>query len=164
MQKILPSSVVTLAYQLFDASDNTLLEPKTEVVYLHSGFNEMFTSVEECLDGKSLGDKIKVTMEPDAAFGIYDKNLVFQESLQELAEQIGVTPSEIYVGLSVAFMGIKEKTTDAPLATLTKLSGDTVTLDANHPHAGRKIRFEAEVLGVREATADELHQGRSLTS
>jgi FKBP-type peptidyl-prolyl cis-trans isomerase SlyD len=34
--------------------------------------------------------------------------------------------------------------------------GDTVTVDANHPLAGKNLRFEVEIISVRLATVDEI--------
>ena len=44
-------------------------------------------------------------------------------------------------------------------ALVTKIEEGRVTLDRNHPMAGRSIRFEATVAGVREATPEELQHG-----
>jgi FKBP-type peptidyl-prolyl cis-trans isomerase SlyD len=43
--------------------------------------------------------------------------------------------------------------------TVMKIKGDTVYMDANHPLAGKDIRFELKVLSVRAATEEEItHQ------
>jgi FKBP-type peptidyl-prolyl cis-trans isomerase SlyD len=45
------------------------------------------------------------------------------------------------------------------LFTVTAVAGDMVTLDGNHPLADQNLHFEIEVVGVREATAEELEHG-----
>ena len=39
---------------------------------------------------------------------------------------------------------------------VTKIEGDSVTLDGNHPLAGQTLNFEVSVASLREATPDEL--------
>ncbi|NDD62675.1 MAG: peptidylprolyl isomerase, partial [Acidobacteria bacterium] len=43
------------------------------------------------------------------------------------------------------------------------IDGDKVTLDGNHPFAGLKVRFQGEVLAIREATPEEIEQGTAET-
>ena len=45
---------------------------------------------------------------------------------------------------------------------ITKIEDDVVTADGNHPFAGRDVRFEIEVTGVREATEKEIEGGEPL--
>src|SRR5260370_42299267 len=44
-------------------------------------------------------------------------------------------------------------------AYVRAISPDSVTLDFNHPLAGQPLFFNVEVVGLREATADELAHG-----
>jgi FKBP-type peptidyl-prolyl cis-trans isomerase SlyD len=43
--------------------------------------------------------------------------------------------------------------------TVTQVSGDLVTLDGNHPLAGKSLNFEVEIAAVRPATEQELAHG-----
>jgi FKBP-type peptidyl-prolyl cis-trans isomerase SlyD len=43
--------------------------------------------------------------------------------------------------------------------TVTQIVGDMVTLDANHPLAGKNLNFNIEITDVRTATAEELEHG-----
>ena len=45
------------------------------------------------------------------------------------------------------------------LVTVTDVNEDTVTVDANHPLAGKKLSFDVEIVEVRAATEDELNHG-----
>jgi FKBP-type peptidyl-prolyl cis-trans isomerase SlyD len=44
---------------------------------------------------------------------------------------------------------------------VTKVEGDNVTIDINHPLAGVALNFDVNILGVREATKEELDHGHT---
>ena len=55
---------------------------------------------------------------------------------------------------------LQAQTPDGPRAvTVTQLNGDMVTLDGNHPLAGKTLHFQVEVAAVRAATEEELAHG-----
>ncbi|MBX9699840.1 MAG: peptidylprolyl isomerase, partial [Acetobacteraceae bacterium] len=45
------------------------------------------------------------------------------------------------------------------VVSVTKLDGDTVTVDGNHPLAGVELHFDVTVKEVRDASAEELAHG-----
>lgn len=150
--KIAKDTVVSLRYQLFDA-DGTLLEKTDEPIsYLHGGYDGIFPLVEEALHGKDEGAKFDVTMEPDDAFGEYEHDLVRVEPRE-------LFPSEVAVGMQ--FEGGVEGADDEDylLYTVVDVTDTEVTVDGNHPLAGKKLNFVGEVTEVRAATPDELEHG-----
>jgi len=57
-------------------------------------------------------------------------------------------------------MQLHTHTPQGPRAvTVTQIVGDMLTLDGNHPLAGKNLHFEIEVTGVREPTPEELAHG-----
>ena len=46
------------------------------------------------------------------------------------------------------------------IVTVIAVDGETITLDTNHPLAGKTLHFTVEVLEVHNATAEELENGR----
>lgn len=150
--KIVKDSVVSLRYELFDA-DGELVEKVDEPVsYLHGGYDGIFPLVEEALHGKSVGDNCKVTLQPDDAFGEYDHQLVEVEARSSF-------PKEVAVGMQ--FEGAPEESDedDFLLYTVVEVTDDEVTVDGNHPLAGKTLTFDCTVTGVRPATAEELAHG-----
>jgi FKBP-type peptidyl-prolyl cis-trans isomerase SlyD len=150
--KIAKDTVVSLNYELFDSTGELLEKVEEQISYLHGGYDGIFPLVEEALHGKSVGDKISVTMQPDDAFGEYDHSLVEVESRSSF-------PKEVAVGMQ--FEGAPEASDDEDfiLFTVVDVTDDEVTVDGNHPLAGKTLTFNCTVAGVRQATADELEHG-----
>ncbi len=151
--QIAKNTVVTLSYEMYDAAgellDKTADEP---MVYLHGGYDGIFPLVEEAIHGKTTGDKVEVSMEPEDAFGEYDPELVRMESAD-------VFPEEVEVGMM--FEADDPQTGDIMIFTVTDIADGKVVVDANHPFAGKTIRFVATITEVREASKDEISHGHA---
>ena len=146
--KIGKNTVVSLTYQLTDAQGEFIEETEEPVVYLHGGYEGIFSRIEEALEGKETGYKTTLHLEPTDAFGEYDADEVRVEPRSKFPE-----PLEI----GMRFEGVPEDPDDDhEILTVTDLTEDTVVLDANHPLAGVALRFALEVLEVRAATAEEI--------
>jgi FKBP-type peptidyl-prolyl cis-trans isomerase SlyD len=146
------NAVVSLNYELFDAAGELLEQVETPISYLHGGYDGIFPLVEEALHGKQAGDRCSVTMQPDDAFGEYDHGLVEVEARSSF-------PKEVVVGMQ--FEGGPEGADDDDymLFTVVDVTDDEVTVDGNHPLAGKTLTFNCTVTGVRQATAEELEHG-----
>jgi FKBP-type peptidyl-prolyl cis-trans isomerase SlyD len=148
--KITPNSVVTLNYAMYDAQSNLIDQNVDPIVYLHGGYDNILPAVEAALDGKAVGDKVSVTMAPEDSFGEVDPSLIHDE-------EVGLFPEDIEVGMM--FETRDPETEEAHQYRVTAIDAGMVTVDGNHPLAGMTIRFEAEVLAVREASYEEVVHG-----
>ena len=152
--KIVKDTVVSLRYELSDASGALLEKTDEPISYLHGGYDGIFPVVEEELHGKEAGAKFDVTMEPDDAFGEYEHDLV-------RVEPRNMFPDEVAIGMQ--FEGGVEggDDDDYSLYTVVDVTDTEVTVDGNHPLAGKTLNFVGVVTGVRAATADELAHGHT---
>jgi FKBP-type peptidyl-prolyl cis-trans isomerase SlyD len=55
--------------------------------------------------------------------------------------------------------GMQFNTQNGQVVTITEIGEEEVTVDGNHPLAGVPLNFEVEVVGIREATKEELDHG-----
>lgn len=150
--KIAKDTVVSLKYELFDSTGELLEKVEEQISYLHGGYDGIFPLVEEALHGKSVGDRCSVTLEPDDAFGEYEHELVEVEARSSF-------PKDVAVGMQ--FEGGPEGADDDDclLFTVIEVTDDEVTVDGNHPLAGKTLTFNCSVVGVRPASAEELAHG-----
>jgi FKBP-type peptidyl-prolyl cis-trans isomerase SlyD len=150
--KIEKNAVVSLTYELSDSSGALVEKTSDPISYLHGGYDGIFPAVEEALHGKSVGDKFSVSMEPDDAFGEYEHDLV-------RAEPRSMFPEEVAVGMQFEGGSEDDEDEDFMLYTVTEVSDDEVTVDGNHPLAGKSLVFSGTITGVRAASAEELAHG-----
>lgn len=150
--KIAKDAVVSLSYELRDSTGELLEQVEAPISYLHGGYDGIFPLVEEALQGKDVGDKVSVTMQPDDAFGEYEHTLVEVEARSSF-------PKEVAVGMQ--FEGGPEGADDDDyiLFTVIEVTDDEVTVDGNHPLAGKTLTFNCTVTGVRPASGEELAHG-----
>jgi FKBP-type peptidyl-prolyl cis-trans isomerase SlyD len=133
--------LVQLDYRLND-SDGNQLNPENELIYLQGGYGMVFAKVEEALEGKNVGDSVKVELTAAEAFGEFDENLVDEVSLSDL-------PDDIEEGMEMdgAF---DDSPDDVVIYTVAEIRADTAVLDANHPLAGMPLVFEGTVTEIQE--------------
>lgn len=152
--KIAKDTVVSLRYELSDANGVMLERTDDPVSYLHGGYDGIFPAVEEAVHGKDVGAQFSITMEPNEAFGEYEHDLV-------RVEPRNLFPDEIAIGMQ--FEGGAEDADDEDymLYTVVDVTEDEVTVDGNHPLAGKTLNFVGIITGVRAATAEELEHGHT---
>ena len=144
-------SVVTIHYTLTDDTGVVIdqSEPAEPLAYLH-GHGNIIAGLEKELTGKNAGDALTVTVLPAEGYGEYDKELVHSVPRRALS---GI--KDIKTG-----MRLHAQTADGTRAvTVTKVIGDMVTLDGNHPLAGKSLHFDVRIEAVRAATEEELSHG-----
>ena len=149
--KVARNSVVTIDYTLTD-SDGSVLDTSTgrePLVYLHGNGN-IIPGLESVLVGKSAGEHLNVSIPPVHAYGELDAEKVMEIPREQFA---GIT--EISVGMQ--FSARSDHGEHA--VTVTNVGSDTITVDANHPLAGKTLNFDVTIVGVREATKEELDHG-----
>ncbi|HVY06350.1 MAG TPA: peptidylprolyl isomerase [Burkholderiales bacterium] len=142
--------VVSLNYELTDAGGKVIEKTREPVTYLHGGYDGIFPLVESALQGKKVGDKCKVTLQPDDAFGEFEADMV-------RTEPKNLFPDNISVGMQ--FEGAAEGSKDYTVYTVKEIKGDEVVVDGNHPLAGQTLVFSGTVTEVRPATREELSHG-----
>lgn len=140
-QLVEPNSYLTLRYRVVlpdgsEAVSTFGMNPAT----LMLGSGQLAENLEQCLIGMRPGQRQAYTLEPEAAFGMRNPELIRRVALAALPREI-----DEEAGSRIAF-------TDASGAqfagTLVEKGEDDALFDFNHPLAGLTIVFEAEILAV----------------
>lgn len=153
LPEVTPRCVVALTWTLSDTLGQTLDVLEEPVEFLVGG-DDLLERIEKALQGHRAGARLDLHLEPTDAFGDYDENKVF-------LEQRACFPKSLEEGMT--FEGLPQGcSADAPhdlLYTVTDVYPDHVVLDGNHPLAGIALRLKLKLVGIRQATADELDRG-----
>ena len=146
--KITDGALVSLDVKMYDAQGELLEQSDVPLQYLH-GHEDIFPRIEEALTGKEIGAHLMLQLEPEDAFGEYDADLVMLAPVDDLG-------GDVTVGLRVEATGPQGE--DQCVFTITDIADGMAVLDGNHPLAGMALRFDIRVVGVRQATEQELEE------
>ena len=145
---------VELTYKVTDRKSGLVLTAvEFPLGYVH-GHNEILApSVHKALEGKSAGDVIEVTIDGNRIFGARDESLVFTDDIENVPEDYR------RVGTSILMENDKGQTRTF---IVTRMDGETLTVDGNNPLCGREVVFRLEILTVRDATDEEIKAGGAI--
>lgn len=152
--KIAENMVVSIHYTLTNAAGETIdssLQHGEPLAYLH-GQGNIVPGLENALVGKVAGDKFDVAVDPEDGYGGH---------VDELIQEV---PREAFQGVEELEPGMQFQADSGAgprLFTITKIEGDMVTVDGNHPLAGQVLNFAIEVTDVRAATEEEMQHGHA---
>lgn len=152
---IAEDKVVSFHYRLSEPGQEAVDDSRDgqPVVYLH-GHDGMLPGLEEALTGKQVGDKFTVTLPPEKAYGPRREDAVQRISVKRV-----INPGNKKVSYRPG-MVVQVNTDHGPReVTVIKAGLKTIDVDTNHPMAGRTLRFEIEVVDVRDATEEEIAHG-----
>jgi len=144
-----PGTIVTLAYDVFDADGERVggadgSEPLSAIV----GYGELMPAIERALDGLEDGASRTVTLAAKDAYGRREPSRVLEVDRSEF-------PGDVASGDRFE---VETERGDRLVLRVLDVQDDAVVVDANHPLAGQRVRFELHVLRVRAATEQELRE------
>ena len=145
--------VVSIDYTLTSNQGEVLdsSQGKAPLEYLH-GAGNIIPGLETALEGKNEGEQLRISIPPGEAYGERDEKMV--QPVPRTAFQ-GVDRIEPGMQFQANTPG------GARLITVVGVTADQVTVDANHPLAGQTLNFDVKVVGVRDATQEEMTHGHA---
>ncbi len=159
-EKVGPGKFVAYAYKLYNDADSKLLfearsdAPDTMVYGLS---NDVIPGLLAAMKDLSAGEKFSVTLPPEVAFGEkYEENVV--ELDKEIFMRDGKLAEEVKVDAELPMMtheGFRV------LGKVLNITDSNVKMDFNHPFAGLTVRYDGEIVEVRDATPEELKPAHS---
>ena len=146
-------TVVQFHYQLHDGDGNEIetSDRSEPMAYLH-GAGNIIPGLEKALAGHSAGDHVQVEVAPEEGYGPRQDNMVQRIPAKYLKHAGKLKPG----------MQVQLKTEEGPRwVTVIKVGLKAVDVDANHPLAGKVLRFSVEIVDVRAATDEERQHGHA---
>lgn len=146
-----PNCVVSIYYTLTNDSGEVMDQsPEGQPLsYLH-GAAGIIPGLEKELTGKVAGDDFTVTITPEEGYGEHRPEMVQEVPRESFPNDIEVAPG----------MQFNAQTAQGPVTVMvTAVGEEAITVDGNHPLAGKTLHFEGKIDNVREATAEEIDHG-----
>jgi len=146
------NKVISIEYTLNDANTKVQLDTNVGGAPLEfiTDMGQIMPGLEKELVNLNEGDKTDVLVQPVDAYGEYNDEAVTTLPKEQFADV------ELVVGMSLYGTGEGGETVQV---TVKEVSEDEVTIDYNHPMAGKTLMFSVTVLATRAATEEEIQVG-----
>lgn len=148
--------IVSLAFQVFDEAGELLeaSDAAEPIVYVH-GQGEIAPGLESALEGRRRGEHLELTLAPEDAYGEYDPAELHAIPRSDLPDDVEIKegdwlPLELEPDEGEEFEGLDEVE-----VRVVGVDAESVTVDLNHPFAGKTLRFVVDVLDVAESQEED---------
>ena len=123
--------------------------------YIH-GTGMLLPKFEGAVEGKEPGETFDFVLSPEDGYGVYEPK--YKVDIPKSAFEIeGIVREDLLVVGNVIPMLNSEG--QVIQGTVAGVSAESVTMDFNHPMAGKTLHFTGKVESVRSATDKELLEG-----
>ena len=138
---ISPESTVTLHLSLA-LEDGTVAETtfEDEPLSFTMGDGTLVEGLELGLYGLKAGDRQRLVLQPEQAFGLHDPDKRHQLARADFSAELALEAGVI--------IGFDTPSGEELSGTIISLTDETVAVDFNHPLAGRVVVFEVEIIAV----------------
>ncbi|MEP2653588.1 MAG: FKBP-type peptidyl-prolyl cis-trans isomerase [Paraglaciecola sp.] len=149
--QITKGTVVHFLYRIKDIEGNELESNFNQdaIAYLH-GYNNMMVGVEKSLESMNQGDEIVVELLAAETYGDIQANSEQRVSVKHL---VSTDKKPKWKAGMTAVVNTEQGQREV---TIVKVGKFMVTIDTNHPYAGKTLQFELKVVDVRAATDEEI--------
>lgn len=150
---IAENSVVSIEYELVEAGESDIIDSNKGQAPLEfiTGKGHVIPGLESQLLNLEKGESADIKVDASDAYGEMNP------------EAVDTVPKEQFAGIELADgMQLYGQGENGETITVTvkEFNDETVTIDYNHPLAGKNLMFSVTVIDVREATADEVLSGQ----
>ncbi len=139
------TSYLTLNYRIGLPEGGDLINTfEDKPATLMMGAGQFSPSLEQALIGMRVGERKTFTLDPEAAYGVKNPDLIRRVSLKTLRENS--SPDEDYLpGDMIEFNAPNGATYSG---TLVSIDDESALFDFNHPLSGKTIQLEAQIIGI----------------
>jgi FKBP-type peptidyl-prolyl cis-trans isomerase SlyD len=146
--KIEANKVVSVHYALFNETGEMIESShNSQPLTFIQGAGMLIKGFGDAMEGRTENESFSFTVSPEDGYGEYRDDLVFEMPKERFSDIPGLEE-----GMALRM----ESPNGAMIVRVSGIDDDKVSLDGNHPLAGVGLRFDVEVLEVRDATPDEL--------
>lgn len=137
---------VSLTYSICDLEGNVLEQSDLPVNYIHGGETELIGGMDKAVAGKTVGDEVSITLTSAEGFGDRDPSLTFTDDLENVPPQFRHLGAEVQM---------QNESGEVKSFFVTKIENGKLTVDGNHPLAGKDLLVKVKIREVRDATRED---------
>jgi len=152
--KIEKNKMVSVTYELKDDKDKVIeVATKEKPLVFPFGTDLLLPAFENAILNKEVGDKFEVQMDSKNGYGERNEQMVVSLPRDTFMIDGKIDDDMLQVGNRLPMMAENGGVMNG---IITDLKEGIVVMDFNHPLAGQDLHFTGEVIGVRDATEEEL--------
>jgi len=150
--------VIAVSYELRNSKEGEIVEKthETQPLTFLFGHNNMLPKFEDNLAGKKLGDKFEFMLSAADGYGEINPQVIIDVPNTVFSPDGKIVEQEVFVGRQLTMQDNSGRKFNG---IVTAIKPEAVTMDFNHPMAGKELFFMGEILEIREATSEELEHG-----
>ncbi len=154
--KVENNKVVAVSYALeVEGKIADQSAPGSPLEYIH-GTGMLLPKFEAALQDKEPGDTFDFILSPEDGYGKYDPSYLIDLPKTAFAIEGKVREDLLVVGRTIPMLNQAGQVVQG---TVHEVTESAVTMDFNHPMAGKTLHFTGKVESVRSATDKELTEG-----
>lgn len=153
MVTVSDKKLVYITYSILDARGMVVEQHDVPVGYVQGANSGILPAIESAVAGRKIGERIEISLTPEEGYGLRDESLVFTDDIENVPDQFR------RVGAEVMF---ENKSGETKAFYVTAIENGKLTLDGNPSLAGQSVTCLVNVMDIREATPEEIRNGRPL--
>lgn len=153
MTTVTQNTLVYITYSILDERGMVVEQYDIPVGYVQGANSGILPAIESAVAGRKVGERLEIKLTPEEGYGLRDESLVFTDDIDN------VPPQFRRVGAEVMF---ENATNETKVFYVTAIEDGKLTLDGNPSLAGQSVTCLVNIMDMREATPEEIRNGRPL--
>lgn len=147
--KIGPQKTAALVYELTLANNGSSIEKidENQPAMFKFGINQLLPKFEENLSGLETGNEFDFILKADDAYGPVDPYAIFDIPKETFIVDGKIDQEAMQVGNMIP---MQDDEGNKHMGVIKKILEETVSMDFNHPLAGKDLRFKGKVIEVKD--------------
>ena len=137
---------VALTYTIVDDHGDVVEQHDVPIGFVYGSDTELIGSMDKAVVGKCVGDQMEVKVPPELGFGSYDPNLTFTDKVENVPPQFHTLGAEVQM---------QNEQGETKMFYVTEIEDGMLTVDGNHPLAGKELTVRVTITEIRDAKPGE---------
>lgn len=150
-KKVSNNLVVSMVYELRVKNEKIDSSEESDPLQFIQGQGQIIPGLEAEIDGMMIGESKHVFVKAANGYGEFDPDQIVEMQKDEFPVDFTLEPD-----MEVTF---EDEDGTEMTAFVEEVTLNTVTFNFNHPLAGEDLEFDIKIVGLREATSEEIDHG-----